>query len=166
MKLYRGINNHLSIVPVLFFLLLSFRTEAQNPVSFSGTWSLDNARSDGAFRDYQVTCKIKQDSRSISIEETFLPKEGEVITSQLVTYTLDGKETSKEEQGGTNKKSAKWSGDRKSFTVTETRIVGDNTYGSNTVYKLSDDGKILTVSTTDINDDSSPLVRVFNKKQD
>lgn len=166
MKLYRRISNYPFIISAMFFLLLTSVINAQNPVNFSGTWNLDNAKSDGAYKEYQVTCKIKQDSKTISIEETFLPKEGEVITSQSASYTLDGKESSNEEQGGINKKSAKWSDDRKSLTVKETRQVGDNTYGSNTVYKLSDDGKILTVRTTDINDDSSPLVRVFNKKQD
>jgi hypothetical protein len=166
MKLYREINNFLFVIPAMVILMLTSGLQAQNPVNFSGTWNLDNSRSDGAYKEYQVTCKIKQDSRTISIEETFLPKEGEVITSQSNSYNLDGKETSTQEQGGTNKKYAKWSGDRKSIVVTETRAVGENTYGSNTVYKLSDDGKILTVSTTDINDDSSPLVRVFSKKQD
>jgi hypothetical protein len=165
MKLNRGLNSHL-FIPAMFFLLLSLPIEAQNPVSFSGTWNLDNAKSDDAYKEYQVTCKIKQDSRTISIEETLLPKDNEVITSQSESYNLDGKETSKEEQGGTNKKSAKWSPDRKSLTIKETRKVGENVYGSNTVYKLSADGKILTVSTTDINDDSSPLVKVFIKKQD
>jgi hypothetical protein len=166
MKLYRGIKHNLCILSAIFFLMLTSGMEAQNPANFSGSWNLDNARSDGAYKAYQITCKIKQDSRTISIEEIFLPKDNEVITSQSESYNLDGKEISKEEQGGINKKSAKWSADRKALTITETRLVGENTYGSKTVYKLSDDGKILTVSTTDVNDDSSPLIKVFNKKQD
>jgi hypothetical protein len=61
MKLYRGTNNYLFIIPAMFLMLLASRLEAQNPANFSGTWNLDNSKSDGAYKEYQVTCRIKQD---------------------------------------------------------------------------------------------------------
>ncbi len=152
-----------SIFVLLFFVCAS-DLFAQSPVNFSGTWTLDNAKSDASFKEYKVICTIKQTTESILIEQTFLMPSGEKVTSPATSYTLDGKETSKEEQGGIDKKSAKWSPDKKILTITNTRTVGTNVYGSNTSYKLSENGLVLTVQTTDINTSNGTiLLQVFNK---
>lgn len=163
---------HRNNLPLRYFIFLSlffwsFVSSAQTPANFSGTWTLDNAKSDASFKDYKIICTIKQSPESIQIEETFFEKTGEKITAPANSYTLDGKVTSKEGQGVTDKKSAKWSPDKNILTITNTRTVGNNVYGSNTSYKLSDNGLVLTVQTTDIDtSNGSTLIQVYNKNRD
>lgn len=138
---------------------------AQSPVNFSGVWVKDNAKSDEFYKDFDITCTIKQTPQEISIEETFFSKSGEKITSTTESYTLDGKEASVEEQGGVNKKSAKWSADKKTLTITNTRTVNKEVYGSSKVYSFSENGLVLNVLTTDANPLTGlKLNQVFNKK--
>ena len=117
------------------------------------------------YKDFNITCTIKQSKQEIIFDETFFSKSGEKITSKTESYTLDGKETSVEEQGGINKKSAKWSADMKILTITNTRTVGSEVYGSYRAYTLSEKGRILTVVTTDANPLTGlKVTQVFNKK--
>jgi len=161
-----GNNIYSRSILVLSLLLIVTRLDAQTPVNFSGVWTLDNAKSDASYKEYRVTCTVKQTADSITIGEIFLAKNGEKTTMPEYTYTFDGKETSKEEQGGIDRKSARWSSDKKVLTAKNTRTVGANIYGSYTTYKLSDDGRVLTVQTTDIDPSKkTSLIEVFNRKE-
>lgn len=138
---------------------------AQSPVNFSGVWIKDNAKSDEFYKDFDITCTVKQTPQEISIEETFFSKSGEKMLSKEELYTLDGKETSVEEQGGINKKSAKWSADKKTLTVSNTTTYGSDVLGSYKAYSLSENGRVLTVLTTDANPLTGLKVnQIFNKK--
>lgn len=138
---------------------------AQLPADFSGTWTQDNVKSDPFYKDFNITCAIKQTPQEISFDETFFSLAGEKITSKSESYTLDGKDYSVEEQGGINKKSAKWSADKKTLTVTNTRTVGTEVYGSYRAYSLSGNGRLLTIITTDVNPASGlKVTQIFNKK--
>jgi hypothetical protein len=150
---------------VLPFLLYTCPASTQSPADFSGNWTLDQAKSDKSFKDYKVVCQIVQTTDSITVGETFFQKDGKKVTAPANTYSLDGKETSKEEFGGINKKSAKWSPDKKILIITITRTVDTNVYGNKITYKLSDAGRVLTVQTTDIDASSGmpAIIEVFNK---
>ena len=80
-----------------------------------------------------------------------------------ITYTIDGKEVSKEAHGGTDKISATLSPDKKILTTKYVRTMNGSDYGSITVYTLSDKDKVLTVKTSDLKGDS-PMVQTYNKK--
>ena len=152
---------------VLFSLLLfASQSDAQTSTDFSGTWTLDNAKSDAAFKDYKLIRSIVQTPAAITIEDTFFKKSGEKNASMANAYTLDGKETSQEKYGGLDKKHTKWSPDKKVLTITETRTVGKNVYGSNQILEMSDNGQVLTVTTTDVDPSNhTASIRVFNKQK-
>jgi len=153
-------------IALLSFLFFSAHLNAQNPVNFSGTWSLDNAKSSEYYKDYKIICTIKQTPESFTIEETFLNKSGEKEGSSNFSYTLDEKVDSKEEYGGITRKFTKWSDDRKVLTTTFTTTVGENVYGSNSSFKLSDNGLVMTVTTTDVDPSKKDtLKQVLNKNQ-
>jgi len=156
--------------PLRFSLLLTILISAsaiyaQSPADFSGIWTQDNVKSDDFYKEFNITCTIKQTMNEITFDETFFSKSGEKITSKTESYTLDGKETSKEEQGGIDKKSAKWSADKKTLTITNTRTVGSEVYGSHRTYSISGNGRLLTIITTDANPLTGlKVTQIFNKK--
>ena len=150
---------------ILTILISASGIYGQSPADFSGVWTQDNVKSDDFYKDFNITCTIKQSLNEITFDETFFSKSGEKITSKTESYTLDGKETSVEEQGGINKKSAKWSADKKTLTITNTRTVGSEVYGSHRNYSLSGNNRVMTIITTDANPLTGLKVnQIFNKK--
>ena len=151
---------------LLSLLLFVSQLNAQTPVDFSGTWTLDNAKSDAAFKDYKLVRLIEQTPETITIADTFFNQTGEKKASVASAYTLDGKETSQEEYGGINKKYTKWSPDKKVLTITNIRTVGTNAYGSNLIFEMSDNGQVMSVTTTDVDpSNKTASIQVFNKEQ-
>ena len=150
---------------ILSLIFYASALYAQTPADFSGVWTQDNVKSDDFYKEFNVKCTITQTPQSIAIKQTFFDKSGKEITSHDNSFTLDGKETSLEEEGGINKESAKWSSDKKILTTTSTRTVGRDVYGSSTTYTLSDNGLVLTLQTTDINPFGPSVKQIFNKKQ-
>jgi len=150
----------------LFLLLISYTSAlyAQPLPDFSGVWIQDNVKSDDFYKSFDVKFTITQTPQSINITETFYDKSGSEITTRNKSFTLDGKETSKEEEGGINKESAKWSADKKSLEIKSTRTVGNDEYGSTSTYSLSENGIVLTVQTSDINPFGPSVKQIFNKK--
>jgi len=112
-----------------------------------------------------MTCTIIQTPESITFKRTFVDKTSKEVTSMNSSFTLDGKETIKEEYEGINKESAKWSPDKKSLTTTSTRTVGKDIYGSTHTYNLSDNSLVLTVQNKDIDPSGTSVKQIFNKKQ-
>jgi hypothetical protein len=152
----------------LITLVLMFFSSAmycQSPVNFSGVWIQDNVKSDDFYKSFDVKCTITQTSQSITIKQTFFDKSGNEVTSHDNSFTLDGKEISKEEEGGVNKTSAIWSSDKKTLTTSSTRTVGTDVYGSIATYSLSDNGLVLTIQTKDINPSGLSVKQIFNKNQ-
>lgn len=146
-------------------VFLSVSLSAQKPVDFTGTWIQDNAKSDAMYRTFNVTLVIKQNPQTITFKQTYIGKDGKELTSNSFSFSLDGKEVTKEEGGGINKQSATWSADKKTLTIKYTRTMEKNLYGSTDTYTLSDDGQVLTVKTADINPDGMKATQVLNKKK-
>jgi hypothetical protein len=152
---------------LIIILLFSYSSAlySQSPANFSGIWTQDNVKSDDFYKSFDVKCMITQTLQSITIKQTFFDKSGAEIATRESAFTLDGKETSKEEQGGINKESAKWSADKKVLTTMSTRTVGTDVYGSSASYSLSENGLVLTVQTKDVNPLGQTVKQIFNKKQ-
>ena len=138
---------------------------AQTPVDFSGTWIQDAEKSDDFYKEFGITNLITQTPQTISFKVTFFDKEGKEVTTMESSFNLDGREVSKEEQGGINKEQATWSADRKTLTVKSTRTVGTDIYGSTVSYTLSGDGQELKVKTSDINPMGPTVNQVFKRKK-
>jgi hypothetical protein len=149
------------LVPVICILLLNAALVGAQ--DFSGTWILDHSKSDAEFRDYEITCNISQTTSVITVEQVIIMKDGQKSAMAPITYNIDGKEVSKEEQGGTNKISASLSPDKMILTTKYVRTMNGNDYGSLTVYTLSVKGRVLTVKTSDLKGES-PMVQTYNKK--
>jgi hypothetical protein len=138
-------------------------TSAQTSVNFAGTWEIDHSKSDAEFKSYGITCIITQSATEITVKQDFLTELGEKSSMSPITYNLEGKEISKEEQGGTDKISAVLSPDKKTITAKFVRTMNGNDYGSITTYFLSSDAKTLKVKTTDLKGES-PLIQVYSRK--
>jgi hypothetical protein len=153
-----------NVLAILSFIVVS-SLQVNGQVNFSGVWIQDNEKSDDFYKNFNITASINQTDKEISIVSDFFSKDGEKITTMSESFSLDGKETSVEEQGGINRKSAKWSADKKTLTVTNTRTVGTEVFGSYIAYTLSANGKVLTLITTDANPLTGlKVTQVFNKK--
>jgi HSP90 family molecular chaperone len=150
---------------LLTIIIFPVFLNAQNPVDFSGTWIQDNAKSDDFYKEFGITNVIVQTPQTISFRVTFTDKDGKEITTRESIFNLDGKEVSKEEQGGINKEQATWSPDKKTLTTKDTRTVGSDVYGSTTTYTLSEDGKELKVKTSDIDPMGLTVNQVFTRKK-
>jgi hypothetical protein len=155
---------------ILFKPLLTFSLIVLNSLAliaqadFSGVWLLDHSKSDAEFKDYQITCNIIQNTGTFSVEQIITMKNGDKSSMPAVVYNTDGKEVIREEQGGKDKYTAKFtSPDKKAITVKFVRTMDGNDYGSITTYKLSDDSRTLTIVATDLKGES-PMTQVYKKQ--
>lgn len=151
----------------LICLFMSFFTvvSAQKPVDFSGTWVMDLAKSDASYGKFysRMDCSIRQTPQTITLEKSVMLKDGKKTGQEPVVYTLDGKETAKEQYGGIDKYSSGWSKDRKKLSLKYVRTANGSDFGSQESYSLSPDGKVLTVTVTDLKG-GSQITEVYNKK--
>lgn len=150
-----------SLLMICLLFINAFVLNAQT--DFSGTWILDHSKSDAEFRDYELTCIIGQTSQTITVEQMLVAKNGEKTAMPAVTYRLDGKEVIKEEQGGKDKLSAKWSPDKLTLTVTFVRTMDGNDYGTKTSYNLSENGQFLSIKSSDLSGESQ-MIQVYKKQ--
>jgi len=138
---------------------------SQTPADFSGTWVQDAEKSDEFYKEYLITNVITQTPQLIKFKVTFADKDGNEMVTRESSFNLDGREVSREEQGGINKEQATWSADKKTLTVKSTRTVGKDVYGSTVAYTLSADGQELKVKTSDINPMGPTVNQVFARKK-
>ena len=136
-------------------LLAVFTNSAKSQkVNFSGTWKVDTLKSNyGGFGPAAaaVTIKIVQAKATISIERTIHPGRG-AARSFTDKLPLDGK-TMMNTKGTTKSSvSIKWAGQ----ALVETSSYHDNkfnkTYQATETWKLSPDGKTLTIDRVVAND--------------
>jgi hypothetical protein len=153
----------LRIIVTGLILNASLLTSAQTSGNFAGTWEIDHSKSDAEFKSYGITCIITQSPAEITVRQDFLMEGGKKSSMPPITFSLEGKEISKEEQGGTDKVSAVLSPDKKTLTTKYVRTMNGSDFGSITTYYLSEDGKTLKVKTTDLKGESA-LVQVYNRK--
>jgi hypothetical protein len=121
-------------------VVLPFTARAQTKTDFSGTWTLDAAKSDApggrGGRGPQGPVTIKQTAGEITIG--------------TATYKLDGSESLNQLQGRGGmveaKSKAHWDGAK--LVIETTRDIGGNTVTSTETRSLSADGKEMTVETS------------------
>lgn len=149
---------------VLSLLLFSSVLFAQSPANFSGIWIQDTTQSDDFYKSFDVKYAITQTPELFTVKQTFSDYNGNEIVTRDFSFTLDGKETSLEKDGGTEKELAEWSADKKILTTRSTRAYGNEVVGSTATYSLSDNGLVLTVKNTDIIPGGLSVKQVFNKR--
>jgi hypothetical protein len=123
-------------------LVLSFTARAQDTPDFSGTWTMDVARSHSpTYPDFigPVTLVIKQTAAELSIET----RRGERRTT--VIYKLDDPQGQNTARSGQPARSY-WEGTK---LITETvRTVSDSTVSAKEVRSLDAGGNEMTIDTT------------------
>lgn len=138
---------------IFIFLLTSMTLIAQNPTNFAGKWQFDKLNSipDQIEPDYDGTIimEITQNATTISFDEIYIHTGRDDWKTATETYKLDGKEQITNSSVGTNKKSAKWSPDKKILTIKnldKQKLKGVlQDFLVTDTYQLSDDGKTLTI---------------------
>jgi hypothetical protein len=149
---------------ILMICILLLNACALNSQSdFSGNWILENAKSDAAFRDYKVTCDITQTPQKFTVVQTLFMKSGEKTAMPAASYDFDEKGEMNRVKDSTENLSAKWSPDKKTLTVKFVKTMDGNEAGSLTIYNFSDNGRVLTIKTSDLTGES-PMIQVYNKK--
>jgi hypothetical protein len=139
-----------STVSIMVFITLVFSGSAfaQGKPDFSGTWTLDTAKSDmGQGRasaqapTRTVTVVIKQTPGALVIDR----KAGERV--ETATLKLDGSESiNKSPSGQDIKSTSQWVG---STLVTKSMMAtGEGTAETSDVRSLSADGKVMTIDMT------------------
>jgi hypothetical protein len=127
------------MLAVMTAVVLPFAARAQTKTDFSGTWTLDAARSDapmgrggaGGGRGPAGPLVIKQTATEIVIGPA--------------TYKLDGSESINEGRGGAAKSKAKWDGAK--LVIETSRDIQGMSITTKEVRSLSADGKDMTVET-------------------
>jgi hypothetical protein len=158
-------NSILGSLFVLFLLLCSSVSSAQSPANFSGVWIQDTTKSDDFYKSFEVIYTITQTLQKFTVKQTFTVKSSKEIVTSDYSFTLDGKVTSMEKEGGTEKELAQWSVDKKILTTRSTITYGNENVGFTETYSLSDNGLVLTVQKSNITPGGLSIVQVFNKKQ-
>lgn len=135
-------------------LMVGFWSVSAAPTDFSGTWTLDKAKSEGLagpMAQADITLTVTQDAKTITIE-TKITGGPQDIPAQKSTYNLDGSETTAEMGGrmpGKATLTAKWSSDGKALDLTSVRKF--NAQGNEVTrttkdhWELADGGKTLKV---------------------
>jgi hypothetical protein len=129
-------------------VVLPFAARAQGKPDFSGTWTLDTAKSDpapnGRGGGGAATLTIKQTATELSVQTE--GRQG----PQTMTYKLDGSESKNEQMGRggaqTLVSKAKWDG--ASLVIDTTREIQGMSITTHEVRKLDNGGKEMKVEST------------------
>jgi hypothetical protein len=165
----------LAIVSLVFISLCSSVTlEAQAPVDFSGTWEFDKAASSPgtvhATFEGAVMRKITQSASKFTYRDTYVRSGSDDWSTTDEVFNLDGKEQIKKDGANSRKKSALWSADKKTLTLTYKETYMEKGVAKELLaadsYKLSDEGKTLTIETFSKNQvtGETKTASVFRKK--
>lgn len=155
----------LNYVFVFSLLLCSSLLYAQSPVNFSGVWIQDTAKSDDFYMAFEVKYTITQTPQTFTVKQAMTLRGSEETITNDYTYTLDGKVTTMEKEGGKEKELALWSADRKTLTVRSTKTYGNEDVGFTETFSLSDDGLALTTVKANIIEGLPTVKQIFKKKQ-
>ena len=131
-------------------VILPFAAHAQGKPDFSGTWTLDTAKSDpapagrGGGGGGAATLTIKQTATELAVQSE--GRQG----PQTMTYKLDGSESKNEQMGRggaqTIVSKAKWDG--ASLIIDTTREIQGMSITTHEVRKLDNGGKEMKVEST------------------
>lgn len=163
-------NKTITICIAALFLIFSGAAFAASP-DYSGSWTLDKAKSEGLPPGMDQTMTVKQTGDKISIEIKIITDKGEQVSS--VSYTLDGKEREispkmSNDLVAKGKQSAKLTADG-NIEIQETVSVdlpdGAQTIQKTTKWSLSADGKTLKIDSVQQTPNGNREVkRTFIKK--
>ncbi|HEX8638852.1 MAG TPA: hypothetical protein VF692_12365 [Pyrinomonadaceae bacterium] len=150
-------------------LFLSLTLAVSAKIDLSGTWKLDQAKSEGLPPGMNQTMTVTQTDDKISLETKMVSEKGEQTVSD--SYLLNGKETefSQKTPNGTGKgkRTANWTAD--GIEVKESIVFatenGDATVQLSRKWMLSADGKTLAIEITSQNPNGTHKTkRFFTKK--
>jgi hypothetical protein len=148
-------------------LALTISTAAQGLPNFTGTWTLDAAKSDFGPMPPPESVVMVIDHKEPTVKVTTTQKNQMGDSSNDSTYTTDGKENVNKMRGPAGdqdvKSTTKWNG--KTLATSRTVEAQGMSIGIDDSWELSPDGKALTVSRqlkTPQGDFSTKLV--LNKK--
>jgi hypothetical protein len=159
------INSSLGSVFVFSLILFSSVSCSQSPVNFSGVWIQDTAKSDDFYKAFIVKYTIAQTPQTFTVKQAFSDNNGQEIVARDYTFTLDGKVTTMEKEGGTEKELAQWSADKKTLTTRSTVTYGNEDVGFTETYSISDNGLVLTILKADIIPGALSVKMVLNKQK-
>ena len=129
-------------------VLLALSAAAQSPPNFSGTWTLDAAKSDFGPMPPPESIVMVIDHKEPALKVTTTQKSQMGDSTNDSTYTTDGKENVNRTRGPAGdqdvKSTTKWSG----TTLTTSRAIEAQgmSIGIDDSWDLSADGKVLTVT--------------------
>jgi hypothetical protein len=131
-------------------LLFGVQGGAQETPDFSGVWRMDPSRSESAHQAVPigpVTLIIQQNAAELSIETRRTQKGKPSISSETLTFKLDGSENSIVSDAGAQiQAKAHWNGTK---LITETsRNINGSTVTTMHVFSLDASGKELTIDKT------------------
>ncbi|MBI3401766.1 MAG: hypothetical protein HY048_10125 [Acidobacteria bacterium] len=129
-------------------LLVSVSARAQNAMpNFSGTWTLDLAKSDFGPAPPPDSVVMTIDHKEPSLKSTTVQKGQQGDAANESTITTDGKENvNRLRAAGMEqdvKSTSKWNGKR--LTTERGFEIQGMSIGMNDAWELSDDGKVLTI---------------------
>jgi len=149
----------------LIFVLNSNPQFAQNPADFTGVWKQDTLKSDDYYKLFDVEYVITQTPQTFNVKQILKRKNRKDSLIREYSFTLDGKVTIEMKDGGVEKNSAKWSGDKKTLTTKSIEVFCNQESGFIETYSLSDNGLVLTTHKSDLKSGVLTVKQVFNKKQ-
>jgi hypothetical protein len=136
--------------------------------NFSGTWGLNESKSNfgnSEFRMAAVTMVITQQGNTLSVESTQPGFDGGEM-KQSAKYNLDGKPSENPGFMDMVRKSViSWSADKTAMTVTTTMNFDGNEFKTSETWKLSADGKVITIDQVmPMPDGEVKLTLIYDKK--
>jgi len=141
---------HLKFATGTASLLFTIPFFAQEGIDLSGTWQMDGSRSASAHQAVPigpVVLVIKQTAVELRIETRRSEKGKSAASTETLTFTLDGVESSVlGNYGGQVKLKAHWDGAK--LIAETTRNIQDATVSTVQVFSLDAKGKELTVDKT------------------
>lgn len=159
---------------IVMFLLSNMTLKAQTTKNFSGKWDFDKSKSSPELKNSKyegtVTRQITQNSSTLSYCDIYILKGNDDWKTSDELFNLDGKEQIQKDDSNTIKKSAKWSQDNLTLTLTYINTYIEEGVSKDLLitesYKQSDDGKTLTIETYSKNvvTGESKTKSVYHKK--
>jgi hypothetical protein len=158
---------------VLFLIVSMFITSltyAQAPVNFSGSWALNESKSnlgEGGGRMTSQKISITQDDKTFKLERAFTGQDG-TERKMEETYTLDGKESVNPMFNSSKKSTAVWAADKKSLTVSSVMVFEmngeSNTIKTVEIYTLPAAGTLSIDSQSSSSMGERKATMVYDKK--
>jgi hypothetical protein len=140
----------ISLTKLTMALLFGLQGGAQETTDFSGVWQMDLSRSESAHQAVPigpVTLIIKQNATELSIETRRAQKHKPAVSSETLTFKMDGSENSIAGNSGEPiQTKAHWDGTK---LITETsRNINGSTVTTMHVFSVDASGKELTIDKT------------------